>query len=410
MQCKSAADFPWAGSHPWDVDIAIVGAGPAGLSAAIRLRWLKTMPPLPLSTCLINSGPLGGLARLGNSTLTSPGLAFPAGELVKRLEGDLKKWPLPMLSGKVIEVKHRKDHFELTLEDGRKLSALAVIMASGMLDIRNMADYWRQGVVATFGNRDNIYTILEKELAGCKTPLVLGGPHLLQLQKTILECNPNATILIPGPTPGEKSNAGAVMTGELHSIKGLNGKLVSATLKTEKGLVERTVDKIILEFNSLELKRGPLPTGVACQKNGFMATLKNCRSEVPGLFAAGDCAGPPFAALIAMGQGAEAAFGAYRFAHEIKYDKKPALFAYLGDDEVTDSLTEKEDFPLRRELIPARLVDSCPLPELQPLWAMINGRSSLAQSASKLGLADDEIFEQIRKLLKERALTFCPCR
>ncbi len=408
MQCKSAAEFPWAASHPWDVDIAIVGAGPAGLAAAIRLRWLKTMPPLPLSTCLINSGPLGGLARLGNSILTSPGLAFPAGDLVKRLEGDLQKWPLPILGGKVVTVEHSADHFRLTLEDGRELTALAVIMACGMLDIRNMADFWRQGVVATFGNRENIFTILNKELPNCASPLVLGGPHLSHLTATIVDLNPKATLLIPASCQGVKQSEGNVIVGELQEIREDAGKITSAVLQTAQGLLERPTDKVIIEFNSLELERSQLPAGVPSQENGFMKTSRDCQSAVPGLYGAGDCAGPPFAALVALGQGTEAAFAAYRFAYEIKYGSKPALFAYFGDRTVTDTLTAKDDFPLHGDLVPAKLITDCPVPELLPLWSIIDGHRSLSKLSQENGLAKDEIYGQLSMLLKERALTFCP--
>ncbi len=410
MQCSSAADFPWAGSHPWDVDIAIVGAGPAGLSAAIRLRWLKTMPPLPLSTCLINSGPLGGLARLGNSILTSPGLAFPAGELVKRLEGDLHKWPLPMLSGKVVAVDHQKDHFRLGLEDGREISALAVIMACGMLDIRNMADFWRQGVVATFGSRENIFTILGKELPNCARPLVVGGPHLVNLRKTILDLNPQATLLVAASAKEHVATHEAVMVGELETIRESEGRIASALIKTAQGRVERDVDKVILEFNSLELERGQLPTGIPSQKNGYMTTGNGGQCRVPGLFGAGDCSGPPFAALVALGQGAEAAFAAYRFAHAVKYGKQAALFAYFGDEDVADSLIDKDDFPLHSTLIPAKLISSCPLPEMENLWRAITGHKSLAELSRQSAVDEEEMYQQIRILLKERALTFCPLR
>ena len=104
-------EFPWQGKAPWDVDVAVVGAGPTGLSAAIRLRWLKTFPLVPVSVALINSGPLGGLAKMGNSILTGPSLAFPTGQLVERLEEDLKKWPVPVISNRVEAIDKEQDVF-----------------------------------------------------------------------------------------------------------------------------------------------------------------------------------------------------------------------------------------------------------------------------------------------------------
>lgn len=408
MQCKTAAEFPWAGSHAWDVDIAIVGGGPAGLAAALRLRWLKTLPPLPLSVCLINSGPLGGLARLGNSILTSPGLAFPAGDLVQRLAADLARWPLPRLQGKVVAVEPYAGHFRLSLEDGRHLTARAVIMACGMLDLRNMADFWRQGVVATFGNRANIFTILQKELPGAARPLIVGGPHLLKLRKTILALNPQATLLVPIDRTGPKGTDSAVVVGELEAITENRGKITTVVIKTGEGSLERPTDKVILEFNSLELERGGLPAGVPNRADGYMATSDRCRSTLPGLFGAGDCSGPPFAALVALGQGAEAAFAAYGFVHQAKYGRQPALFAYFGDPEVTDELGPQEDFPLDADLVPARLLHHCPVAGLEALWAAISGRRSLADLSAATNTEPALLRRQISHLLQERALTFCP--
>jgi hypothetical protein len=111
-----------------------------------------------------------------------------------------------------------------------------------------------------------------------------------------------------------------------------------------------------------------------------------------------------------LGQGAEAAFAAYRFVHQIKYKKEPALFAYFGDPEVSDTLSQRQDFPLHDDLVPVKLLHVCPLPELQPLWTTINGHSSLAELSQEHGTDDEELYSLINRLLKERALSFCPLK
>ena len=85
-------------------------------------------------------------------------------------------------------------------------------------------------------------------------------------------------------------------------------------------------------------------------------------------------------------------------------------FLFFGDAEVTDNLSMKEDFPLHGELVPARLINRCPSAEIEPLWKAINGRTSLSQLGLEMNLPAEKIYGQINKLIKERAITFCPLR
>lgn len=192
----SAYSFPWSGSHFWDVDVLVIGGGPAGLSAVTRLRWIKSFNPVSLSVVLVNSGPIGGLAKLGNSILTGPSPAFPAGEPVSRLEKDPAAYPLPIIQQKALSFYRHEDIYLTTLEDGSQITSLSVIMACGMLDLRNIQQFRQKGVSATFGNRENILRIFQQKLQAGRQPVILGGPHLLKLRQTIFALNPDTTQLI----------------------------------------------------------------------------------------------------------------------------------------------------------------------------------------------------------------------
>ena len=48
----------------YDADVIVVGAGPAGLAAATRVRWVKGYHAMAASVRIIESGAVGGLAAL----------------------------------------------------------------------------------------------------------------------------------------------------------------------------------------------------------------------------------------------------------------------------------------------------------------------------------------------------------
>ncbi len=399
MNNSTTHNFPWSGTHPWDVDVLVIGGGPAGLSAVTRLRWMKTFNPTPLSIVLVNSGPLGGLAKLGNSILTGPSLAFPAGELVTRLKKDLNTYPAPIINQKAVSIIKSADHFITTLEDGTKLSSISVIMACGMLDLRNIQQFWQRGVTATFGNRQNILTILKRELSRAKQPIILGGPHLLQLRQTIHDLNPDTTLLINAKKQNNDDDE-HVIWGELASIEESSGEM-KLHIRMKADNITLDTDCVILDFNSLELNRTPLPQGLQTDQTGYLKTQGE-----QGLYIAGDCSGPPFSAVVALGEGAKAAFEAYKYTHACKYHKKAPLFAYYGDDSVSDTNNEQDDFLLQDDDIPAHLVEECPTGINPEVWQNIDGKTSIEQLQTNN--AKDFIIQQITTLLQHRAITFCP--
>jgi len=163
---------------------------------------------------------------------------------------------------------------------------------------------------------------------------------------------------------------------------------------------------VVLEFNSLELTKPDRLSGLPVDAAGFLRVAgQNLQTSLPGLFGAGDCLGPPFSVVKALGQGAQAGFGAYRFAYERKYGRPPSLFAYYGDEQALLGPLDRE-YPVHENIRPVRLLAASPREDAADLWPFLDGRHTLSELSRLSGRSLEELYIVVDDLINSRAVTF----
>src|SRR5581483_6466508 len=150
-------------------DVVVVGAGPSGLAAAVYAASEG------LDVMVIESNAPGGQA--GSSSRIENYLGFPTGisgqELAGRAFTQAEKFGADIfISRAVTKLTCDRKPYVLELEDGMKVSARAVIIATGAqynkLDLPNLALFEGTGVY--YGA-----TYIESQLCGNEEIIVVGG-------------------------------------------------------------------------------------------------------------------------------------------------------------------------------------------------------------------------------------------
>lgn len=152
-------------------DLIIVGAGPAGLGAAVYGASEG------LDTLLIETEAPGGQA--GSSSKIENYLGFPTGvsgqELAARAINQAQKFGAKMMvAHSVVKLNCNQRPYELLLDDGSVLSARAIVIATG-------AQYKKPAIVdlKKFEGQGVYYgaTYIESQLCGDEEVIVVGGAN-----------------------------------------------------------------------------------------------------------------------------------------------------------------------------------------------------------------------------------------
>jgi thioredoxin reductase (NADPH) len=298
-----------------EVDLVVIGAGPAGLGAAVYGASEG------LDTLVVESTALGGQA--GTSRRIENYLGFPAGiggsELTSRAVVQARKFGARTATPyRALSLEPGIDRHVVRLEDDREVAARAVLLATGAqyrrLPVEGLAGYEGLSVFYAAGPP-------EAQLCGATRVGVVGGGNsagqaAVWLARggalvTLLHRRADLRETMSEYLLVELERYGVAVRdrSEIAELHGENGQLEAVTLR----------DGERIAFSFLFLFLGALPCTewlgdvVARDEKGFVLTGSHAGVEalletsVPGIFAAGDVrSGSTKRCATAVGEGAMA--------------------------------------------------------------------------------------------------------
>ena len=304
-----------------EVDLVVVGAGPAGLGAAVYGASEG------LQTLVVEGTALGGQA--GASRRIENYLGFPAGisgsELIARAVTQARKFQARTATPyRAVALEPGDERHLVHLEDGQTVAARAVVLATG-------AEYRRPPVpgLEDYEGISVFYAAGPPEAQKCgatRVAVVGGGNSAAQAAVWLARGGALVTLLHRRGSLRETMSDYLILDLERYGVA-VRGRSEVAELHGADGQLEAVTlrDGERLPFSFMFLFLGAVPCTdwlgdtVARDPNGFILTGADAGAEglletsVPGIYAAGDArSGSVKRCATAVGEGAMVV----RFVHE----------------------------------------------------------------------------------------------
>ncbi|HEX6680574.1 MAG TPA: NAD(P)/FAD-dependent oxidoreductase [Gaiellaceae bacterium] len=304
-----------------EVDLLVVGGGPAGLAAAVYGASEG------LDTLIVEGTALGGQA--GSSRRIENYLGFPAGisgtELASRAIGQARKFGArPATPYRAIGLEPGNGRHLIRLDEGHEIAARAVVLATGAayrrLPLDDLADYEGVSVFYAAGPP-------EAQLCGASRVAVVGGGNSAgQAAVWLARGGALVTLLHRRADLHETMSAYLISDldrygvavrdrSEIAALHGAEGQLEAVTLKSG----EQLPFSVLFFFLGAEPCTEWLDDAVARAADSFILTGDAAGADnlletnVPGIFAAGDVrSGSSKRCAAAVGEGSMAV----QFVHQ----------------------------------------------------------------------------------------------
>ncbi len=296
-------------------DVIIIGAGIAGLSAAIYTCRLG------LKTVIVSID-IGGQLTYAGSIENYPGVgATPGLELAFKVSNQAKSFGAEVIVDEVTDLIKEDEVFIVRTKGGRTLKSLSVIAACGKAPKRLGVP----GEEEMVGKGLSYCVICDGAFFRDKKVLLVSfgvkGIEGLQILAPIA-----AEVHYATPSGLDESLEVANKYDNVRTYPGFRvtkivreDKLFKATLEDAKGSVkELEVDGVFVELG-FETRIDFLRSYVDINENGEVVVGRHCETRVAGLYAAGDLINTPYKqAVIAAATGVIAALSAVNYVNNLK--------------------------------------------------------------------------------------------
>ncbi len=298
-----------------DYDIIVIGAGSAGLTAAMYTarKELKT---------LVISLDIGGQTNLTSHIENYPGVEPMSGfELMQKFEEQALRFKVEIIKGKVTAVFKESDNtFKIVMSDNTEHKCRALIITSGKIPRTLNVP----GEEKFFGKGVSTCATCDGPLFKCRKIAMIGGSNTA-IEEAIELANEasklyviyNAEKLAANEELVNKltsiSNVELVLNYSVIEIKG--NRFVSSIIVQNKNNEKREieVDGVFIGLGYI-VDTSSVKDLVKLNEKHEIIVDERCNTSCEGIFAAGDVTTIPFKqTVISAGEGAKAGLEAYRY-------------------------------------------------------------------------------------------------
>lgn len=284
------------GGEAWDM--LIVGAGPAGLSAAVnaKARNLRVM--------LFDIREPAGKVRTYPEITNYLGFSKATGaELANHFDQHLGKTGYQFKKERVLRIAQQDGGFIASTDRGEVYQSRTVTFCAGVAQTRILP-----GEEQYLGRGVSYCVTCDGALFRGKDVVVVGYvPEAEEEANAVADFTRNVTYVATYPELGILQESIRVVHAKPVKIEG-NSRM--------RGLV---TDEGQLKADGIFIIRAAIPTSTIFDNlqlaNNFVCVNREMATNIPGVFAAGDCTGPPFQIAKAVGEGQVAALSAAHYIH-----------------------------------------------------------------------------------------------
>ncbi|WP_054026475.1 NAD(P)/FAD-dependent oxidoreductase [Bacillus sp. FJAT-28004] len=286
------------------IDVVIIGGGPAGLNAALVLGRARK------SVVVIDEGrPRNRITRETHGFLTRDGIS--PGEFRRIAKEQINAYPsVHFVEDAAVTIIGTDGNFQITTAQGTMYRSKKLLFAAGMKDLPLAIN----GLDEVYGKSAFVCPYCDGwELRDQPLVLIVKGDRALHFTKTISGWTNQIIICTDGPDEWTDEQREEL---KKHNVPTFDSPILR--IESSDGIVKQIVleDGTIVPctgiFFAPKLAAGSdLPKALGCQVNeaGTVVVDRFGKTNVPGIYSAGDAATELYQAITAASMGSMAAVG-----------------------------------------------------------------------------------------------------
>ncbi len=296
------------------IDVVIIGAGPAGLQAAVHAVRKKA------SVLVLGKAERSAIYSAHVENYLCVDGVTKGSEMLKVGREQVVRFGAEIAEEDALEIQKKDDFFLVGTERGKDVTARTLILATGStrskLNVKGEKKLLGLGVSYCVDCDANFFRNVPVAVVGNESAAVDGALTLLGYASEVFLI---AKKLSVSEELGQKLVDSKIKLMEGTWVKEIIGdsELKGLLLEDDSTL---TVEGVFVELgakNAIELAT-TIDVQLDTETFSYIATNKKQETNIPGIYAAGDVAGPPHQMAKAVGEGCVAGWEAANFARIMK--------------------------------------------------------------------------------------------